>query len=95
MAAKAKLTESDKKFTEVEKKLTEADAKLEGAAKALKTAGVEEPDTGAVLAGHGLRLGYYAQEHETLDNSRTILENMRSAAPDLAESEQRRILGSF
>ncbi len=58
-------------------------------------AGVEDPDTGEVLPGHGLRLGYYAQEHETLDNSRTILENMRSAAPDLAESEHRSILGSF
>jgi ATPase subunit of ABC transporter with duplicated ATPase domains len=29
-------------------------------------AGVEEADTGEVLPGHGLRLGYYAQEHETL-----------------------------
>ena len=33
--------------------------------------------------GHGLKLGYYAQEHETLDPERTVLENMRSAAPDL------------
>ena len=30
-------------------------------------AGLLEPDTGAVEPGHGLRLGYYAQEHETLD----------------------------
>ncbi len=58
-------------------------------------AGVEDPDTGEVLPGHGLRLGYYAQEHETLDNERTVLENMRTAAPDLAESEHRSILGSF
>src|SRR5580692_6740899 len=58
-------------------------------------AGVEDADAGEVLPGHGLRLGYYAQEHETLDNSRTVLENMRSAAPDLAESEHRSILGSF
>jgi ATPase subunit of ABC transporter with duplicated ATPase domains len=58
-------------------------------------AGVEEADTGEVLPGHGLRLGYYAQEHETLDNERTVLENMRTAAPDLAESEHRSILGSF
>jgi ATPase subunit of ABC transporter with duplicated ATPase domains len=57
--------------------------------------GLEEPDTGQVLPGHGLRIGYYAQEHETLDVTRTVLENMRSAAPDLTESEQRRILGSF
>ena len=58
-------------------------------------AGVEQPDTGQVRAGHGLRIGYYAQEHETLDNARTVLENMRTAAPDLTEAEQRRILGSF
>jgi ATPase subunit of ABC transporter with duplicated ATPase domains len=58
-------------------------------------AGIEDPDTGEVLPGHGLRLGYYAQEHETLENDRTILENMRSAAPELTESEQRSILGSF
>ncbi len=58
-------------------------------------ASLEEPDTGEVVPGHGLRLGYYAQEHETLDTERTVLENMRSAAPDLAESEHRRILGSF
>jgi ATPase subunit of ABC transporter with duplicated ATPase domains len=58
-------------------------------------AGLEEPDTGEVLPGHGLRIGYYAQEHETLDVGRTVLENMRTAAPDLSEAEQRRILGSF
>ncbi len=58
-------------------------------------AGVEAPDTGAVLPGHGLRIGYYAQEHETLDNDRTVLENMRSAAPHLTEADQRGILGSF
>jgi ATPase subunit of ABC transporter with duplicated ATPase domains len=58
-------------------------------------AGVEDPDAGEVLPGHGLRLGYYAQEHETLDNERTVLANMRSAAPDLSEADQRSILGSF
>jgi ATPase subunit of ABC transporter with duplicated ATPase domains len=58
-------------------------------------AGVEDPDAGEVVPGHGLRLGYYAQEHETLDNDRTVLANMRSAAPDLSEADQRGILGSF
>ena len=57
--------------------------------------GIEPPDTGAVQPGHGLKLGYYAQEHETLDTSRSVLENMRSAAPDLADVEARRVLGSF
>jgi ATPase subunit of ABC transporter with duplicated ATPase domains len=58
-------------------------------------AGIEDPDTGEVVPGHGLKIGYYAQEHETLDPARTVLENMRSAAPDTAEVELRRILGSF
>jgi len=57
--------------------------------------GLEPADAGEVVPGHGLRLGYYAQEHETLDLDRTVLENMASAAPELTESEQRRILGSF
>ncbi len=55
--------------------------------------GVEPPDTGAVTPGHGLKLGYYAQEHETLDPDRSLLENMRSAAPDLLEPDIRRVLG--
>ena len=58
-------------------------------------AGVDEPDTGRVLPGHGLKIGYYAQEHETLDTSRTVLENMQSAAPQLTDSEARSVLGSF
>jgi ATPase subunit of ABC transporter with duplicated ATPase domains len=57
--------------------------------------GIEAPDTGSVLPGHGLKLGYYAQEHETLDRDRTVFENMRSAAPDLGEVEVRKVLGSF
>jgi ATPase subunit of ABC transporter with duplicated ATPase domains len=58
-------------------------------------AGVDQPDTGDVIAGHGLKVGYYAQEHETLDVDRTVLENMRSAAPDMKDAEVRGILGSF
>jgi len=58
-------------------------------------ADLEKPDTGSVEPGHGLRLGYYAQEHETLDVGRTVLENMRTAAPDLNETQVRNVLGSF
>ncbi|MDP9434788.1 MAG: ATP-binding cassette domain-containing protein [Actinomycetota bacterium] len=57
--------------------------------------GTEHADGGEVRPGHGLRLGYYAQEHDTLDTDRTVLENMRTAAPDLPEPEARRVLGSF
>jgi ATPase subunit of ABC transporter with duplicated ATPase domains len=58
-------------------------------------AGVDRSDTGKVIPGHGLKLGYYAQEHETLDTSRTVLENMRTAAPELTDTETRSVLGSF
>ncbi|HEY2796033.1 MAG TPA: ABC-F family ATP-binding cassette domain-containing protein, partial [Micromonosporaceae bacterium] len=58
-------------------------------------AGVLDSDTGEVLPGHGLRVGYYAQEHETLEVGRTILEHMRTAAPDQTDTELRRILGAF
>ncbi|KOU26125.1 ABC transporter [Streptomyces sp. WM6368] len=57
--------------------------------------GTEKPDTGTVVPGHGLKLGYYAQEHETLDPERTVLENMRSSAPDLDLVAVRKTLGSF
>ncbi len=58
-------------------------------------AGIEEPDTGHVVSGHGLKLGYYAQEHETLDSSATVYENMAHAAPDLDTTRVRNVLGQF
>jgi len=56
---------------------------------------VEKPDTGQVIEGHGLKLGYYAQEHETLDPDGTVLENMRASSSGLDSVELRKILGSF
>jgi ATPase subunit of ABC transporter with duplicated ATPase domains len=58
-------------------------------------AGLEQPEAGMVVPGHGLKLGYYAQEHETLQLSRTVLDNMRAAAPEADLSVVRGILGSF
>ena len=58
-------------------------------------AGVDKPDTGQVEPGHGLRIGYYAQEHETIDVERSVLQNMVSASPNLTETEARKVLGSF
>ncbi|MQA16271.1 MAG: ATP-binding cassette domain-containing protein [Pseudonocardiaceae bacterium] len=57
--------------------------------------GQETPDSGEVVAGHGLRVGYYAQEHETLDHSATVWDNIRHAAPDVAEQQLRTLLGTF
>jgi ATPase subunit of ABC transporter with duplicated ATPase domains len=58
-------------------------------------AGVDQPDTGVLEPGHGLRVGYYAQEHETLDVNRSVLENMMSASEAITEREARSVLGSF
>jgi ATPase subunit of ABC transporter with duplicated ATPase domains len=58
-------------------------------------AGTEQPDTGEVIPGHGLRLGYYAQEHETLDLDTTVWDCIRHAAPDTPEQRLRSLLGAF
>jgi ATPase subunit of ABC transporter with duplicated ATPase domains len=58
-------------------------------------AGREEPDAGEVVAGHGLRLGYFAQEHDTLDLAGTVRQNLASVAPGLTDGEVRNVLGSF
>jgi ATPase subunit of ABC transporter with duplicated ATPase domains len=58
-------------------------------------AAIDQPDTGVVEPGHGLKLGYYAQEHETLDEQATVLENVLHAAPSLSAGDARSVLGSF
>jgi len=42
--------------------------------------GQETPDIGEVKIGPSVQMGYYAQEHETLDPSQTLLEAVRRAA---------------
>lgn len=58
-------------------------------------AGVEKPDTGGLEPGHGLRIGYFAQEHDTLDNDATVWQNIRHAAPESGEQDLRGLLGAF
>ncbi|PHQ51454.1 ABC transporter [Streptomyces cinnamoneus] len=58
-------------------------------------AGEERPDAGRVVHGHGLRLGYFAQEHDTLARERTVRQNMTAAAPHLTDGEVRQVLGAF
>jgi ATPase subunit of ABC transporter with duplicated ATPase domains len=57
--------------------------------------GMEPGDAGEVVPGHGLRIGYYAQEHETLDHDASVWENVRHAAPDTPEQQLRSLLGTF
>jgi ATPase subunit of ABC transporter with duplicated ATPase domains len=58
-------------------------------------AGVETPDSGLLEPGHGLKIGYFAQEHDTLDDAATVWQNIRHAAPDSGEQDLRGLLGAF
>ncbi|GGU84818.1 ABC-F family ATP-binding cassette domain-containing protein [Lentzea flava] len=57
--------------------------------------GNEKPDAGSVVPGHGLKIGYFAQEHETLDHGASVWENIRHMAPDEQEQRLRSLLGTF
>jgi ATP-binding cassette subfamily F protein 3 len=50
--------------------------------------GQETPDAGVIRVGPSVRLGYYAQQHETLDFGQTALAAVRGAA---AISEERAV----
>jgi ATPase subunit of ABC transporter with duplicated ATPase domains len=58
-------------------------------------AGAETPDAGALEPGHGLKIGYFAQEHDTLDDAATVWQNIRHAAPDTGDQDLRGLLGAF
>ncbi len=58
-------------------------------------AGTESADAGALEPGHGLKIGYFAQEHDTVENDATVWENIRHAAPDTGEQDLRGLLGAF
>ncbi|WP_167475881.1 ABC-F family ATP-binding cassette domain-containing protein [Nocardia arthritidis] len=58
-------------------------------------AGVEQPTAGGLVPGHGLKIGYFAQEHDTLDDAASVWENIRHAAPDAGEQDLRGLLGAF
>jgi len=42
--------------------------------------GEESPTSGSVVVGPSIEIGYYAQQHETLDPARTLIETLRYAA---------------
>ncbi|KAA0101235.1 ABC transporter ATP-binding protein [Mycolicibacterium sp. P1-18] len=58
-------------------------------------AGTEAADAGAIEPGHGLKLGYFAQEHDTIDGLASVWENIRHAAPDTGDQDLRSLLGAF
>ena len=59
-------------------------------------AGVERTDgEGGIVTGHGLKVGYFAQEHDTIDPDKSVWQNTVDACPDVDEQELRGLLGAF
>lgn len=59
-------------------------------------AGVERTDgEGGIVSGHGLKIGYFAQEHDTIDGDLSVWENTIRACPDAGEQDLRSLLGAF
>lgn len=56
--------------------------------------GLEEADEGETWVGPSIRLGYYSQQHETLDLAKTPIEIMRDLRP-MHENEAVGLLGRF
>jgi ATP-binding cassette subfamily F protein 3 len=54
----------------------------------------EAPSTGSVNLGPSVKIGYYAQEHETLDYGRSLIETIRYAKP-MTEPQAVALLGKF
>src|SRR6266851_4117309 len=58
-------------------------------------AGETEPNSGSFRLGHGVSLGYYAQEHEGIRKGVPVLAHMREQAPEVEERALRALLGMF
>ncbi len=56
--------------------------------------GEDEPSGGEIVIGPSVNVGYYAQQHETLDYDLTLIETIRHAAP-VTESTAVSFLGRF
>ncbi len=56
--------------------------------------GQEPPSGGQIRIGPSVQVGYYAQEHETLDYERTLIDTVRRAGT-LSESNAMRFLSRF
>jgi ATP-binding cassette subfamily F protein 3 len=53
------------------------------------------PTTGKVTVGHNIIVGYYDQENQGLNSSRTVIDELWSVYPRLTESEIRSRLAAF
>jgi len=57
--------------------------------------GQEEPTSGTVKVGHNLRVGYYDQEHASLNLDNTVLDEIWELRPNYIQGQVRSYLGRF
>lgn len=57
--------------------------------------GQEEPSGGEIRIGPSIKIGYYAQQHETLDPDQTLIDAVRYAAQRMKEEEAVAFLNKF
>jgi ATPase subunit of ABC transporter with duplicated ATPase domains len=58
-------------------------------------AGMTQPTAGEFEWGYQVSVGYFAQEHELLDQRATLLENLQRAVPGVPDAALRSLLGRF
>ena len=52
-------------------------------------------DAGEITLGTNVHIGYYDQEHQVLDNDKTLFEEISDAYPNLTNTQVRNILAAF
>lgn len=52
-------------------------------------------DSGKVILGSKVKIGYYDQEHQVLDSEKTLFEELSDAYPDMDNTSIRNILAAF
>ncbi len=58
-------------------------------------AGASRQDAGSFRLGHGVSLGYYAQEHEGIRDGVPVLAHVRGESTDASDQDLRALLGMF
>lgn len=57
--------------------------------------GLESADTGSIITGTGVEIGYYDQEHHVLHEEKTIFQEIQDEYPNLNHTEIRNVLAAF
>ncbi len=57
--------------------------------------GLVKADGGKIIKGSNVEIGYYDQEHNTLEANKTVFEEIGDAYPRMTETEIRNILAAF